>query len=124
MSFMPSGLQAIDVDALPTVDIGPGCTRIDLPSREGVRIWIVDMDPGSAWPHVDEHDANGEDVFVVSGEVIEGEDRLGPGTFLKFGEGGHRPRTETGVRLFGLNMTSRTVPAVAAGYGVGKGQGA
>jgi hypothetical protein len=108
MSFVPIGLETIDVGALETVDVGPGCTRIDLPSRDGVRLWVVDMEPGAVWPHVDHHDSFGEDVFVVSGEMIEGEERLGPGTFLKFGDGSsHRPRTDIGVRLFGLNMKDR-----------------
>jgi hypothetical protein len=45
-------------------------------------------------------------VLVISGEMIEGERRVGPGLFLNFGPGSsHRPRTETGVRLFGVNAT-------------------
>lgn len=103
--FKPIGLEALDVDALPRVRVGKGCTRIDLPSREGVRKWIVDMEAGAEWPRVDHHDELGEDVFVVSGEVIEGLERFGPGTFLNFGpNSSHRPRTETGVRLFGFNL--------------------
>lgn len=101
----PIGLTAIDIDTVPSVTVGPGCLRRDLPSRAGMRVWVVDMAPGAEWPHVDEHGAGGENVFVVSGEMIEGDRRLGPGTYLNFGpNSSHRPRTEKGVRLFGINL--------------------
>jgi hypothetical protein len=36
---------------------------------------------------------------VLSGEVIEGDRRHGPGSYVVFAQGtSHRPRTETGVR--------------------------
>ncbi len=105
MSFDPSGLSHVNVDALPSVQVGPGCHRRDLPSRDGVRCWVVDIEAGAAWPRVDEHDHAGEDIFVVAGELIEGEERLGRGTYLHFGPGSrHRPRSERGVRLFGFNL--------------------
>lgn len=52
----PIGLEAFEVESLPAVQVGPGCRRIDLPPRSGVRKWIVDMDPGAVWPKVDRHD--------------------------------------------------------------------
>lgn len=101
-------LSPIDVDEVAPIVVGPGCLRRDLPSRPGVRVWVVDMEPGARWPYVDNHDAQGEDVVVMSGELIEGEARFGPGTYLHFGPGSsHQPRTETGVRLFGFNLQSR-----------------
>jgi hypothetical protein len=73
-----------------------------------VRVWVVEMAPGSEWPRVDAHDRYGEDVFVVDGEVIEGTDRYGAGTYLHFGpDSSHQPRTETGVRLLGFNLLDR-----------------
>ena len=105
MTYEPVGLDAISCDGLPKVEVGEGCTRVDFPSRPGVRKWVVDMAPGATWPHVDRHGQEGEDVFVVSGEVIEGDKRFGPGTFLNFGpNSSHQPRTEQGVRLFGFNL--------------------
>ena len=99
-------LTVIDPDAVEPVIIGPGCVRRDLPSEGGLRIWIVEMAPGAEWPHVDEHDAYGEQVLVIDGEMIEGDRRIGPGQFLNFAaHSRHRPRTETGVRLFGVNAT-------------------
>ena len=92
------------VDDVAPVEVGPGCLRRDLPAYGAVRVWVVDMAPGSQWPLVDHHDT-GEEVYVVSGEMIEGERRYGPGTYLHFAPGSsHQPRTETGVRLFGINL--------------------
>lgn len=111
MIVEPVGLYAIDSSSLPVVDVGEGCTRIDLPGREGARVWIVDMAPGAVWPWVDEHDTWGEGVFVAAGELIEGEQCYGPGTYLDFGSNSsHRPRTETGVRLFGFNVRLGACP--------------
>ena len=42
---------------------------------------------------------------MISGEVIEGESRYGAGTYVHFAaDSRHRPRTETGVRLIGVNL--------------------
>lgn len=102
------GLNAIAVDKLARVEVGPGCYRRDLPSREGVRIWVVEMDPGAEWPHVDHHDHLGEDVYVSEGAMIEGERRFEAGTFLHFdANSSHRPRTDVGARLFGFNLRDR-----------------
>jgi hypothetical protein len=108
---MQNSLTSVDVDLTSPVKVGEGCYRRDLPSRNGVRVWIVDIEPGAQWPHVDQHDTFGEDVFVVSGELIEGEEVFSPGTFLAFEpHSKHRPRTTTGVRLFGFNV----VPQIAS----------
>ncbi len=64
--------QALSVDAWPAIEVGEGCTRRDLPTVRGVRMWIVDMAPGAQWPTVDHHET-GESYYVISGEVIEGE---------------------------------------------------
>lgn len=99
----PAGYEMLDAGAAPTVVVGPGCLRRDLPGVPGVRTWIVEMAPGSRWPHVDQHDA-GEAYYVLEGEVIEGEARIGAGRYVRFEAGSsHRPRTDTGVRLLGIN---------------------
>ena len=104
-SFLP-----VSVDEVAPVEIGPGCLRRDLPSVGAVRVWVVEIAPGSRWPHVDVHGPSGEEFLVVSGELIEGDRRLGPGTYVLFGPGSeHRPRTETGVRLFGFNLLEESV---------------
>jgi len=102
----PIGLTTFEIDCVPAIEVGPGCRRRDLKSRDGVRIWVVEMEPGAEWPLVDRHDGGGEDVLILNGEIIEGEARLGPGTYMHFGpNSSHRPRTETGARLFGLNLS-------------------
>ncbi|HEX7150181.1 MAG TPA: cupin domain-containing protein [Thermoanaerobaculia bacterium] len=97
-------MNDLHIDDVTPLVVGPGCSRRDLPSTPGVRVWIVEMEPGSQWPHVDHH-PTGEEFLVLSGEVIEGERRFGPGTYVHFEPGSqHQPRTETGVRLFGINV--------------------
>lgn len=98
-------LDAVRVDDIAPVEVGNGCYRRDLPSTAGVRVWVVDISPGSEWPHIDKHDAAGEELYVVSGELIEGDLCFGPGTYVFFKPGSsHRPRSEKGVRLFGFNL--------------------
>ncbi len=98
-------LDAVRIDDIEPIVVGPGCYRRDLPSTGSVRVWVVDMEPNSEWPHIDEHDHHGEEIYVVSGEVIEGENRFAAGTYLFFKPGSnHKPRTEKGVRLFGFNL--------------------
>src|SRR4030095_4349209 len=100
-------LEAIKVDDVAPVAVGKGCYRRDLPSTSGVRVWIVDILPGAEWPYIDEHDAAGEEVYVVSGELIEGDLRFPAGTYVFFKPGSrHRPRSEKGVRLFGFNLAA------------------
>lgn len=99
-------LEAVRVDDVDPVLVGPGCLRRDLPDTDDLRAWMVDMASGSVWPVVDEHDM-GEVVHVVEGEVIGDERRFGAGTRLCFRPGSrHRPRTEKGARLFGINPRS------------------
>lgn len=110
LSVAAAMLQAVRVDDVRPVVVGPGCFRRDLPSASGLRVWVVDMAPGSTWPVVDEH-PTGEYVQVIEGELIEGEQRFGAGTYLFFKPGSsHRPRTETGVRLFGFNLAANVRP--------------
>ena len=105
MSFAPTGLSSYQIDDLSPVAVGPGCWRRDLPPSPGARVWSVDIEPGASWPHVDVHDHLGEFILVVAGELIEGEQRFGPGTYVQFGpDSCHRPRSEQGARLFGFNL--------------------
>lgn len=99
------GLTPVKIADVPRIEVGPGCYRRDLPSRTGMRMWVVEMDPGAEWPHLDQHKAGGEDVFVASGAMIEGSKRYEAGTYLHFGaDSSHRPRTDVGVTLYGINL--------------------
>ena len=103
------GHCATEIDAAPAVVIGPGCTRRDLPANAGARTWVVDIAPGAEWPCVDCHDEHGEEIFIVSGELIEGDRRYGPGQHLCYApHSRHRPRSEIGVRLLGFNLLERS----------------
>ena len=97
--------EAVTPDEIAPLEVGPGCFRRDLPGPDGARMWIVDMEPGAQWPYQDLHGEQGEQVLIVSGDLIEGDRKFGPGTYLNFGaNSGHQPRTESGVRLFGINL--------------------
>lgn len=99
----PGAHVAFQVGEVSAIEVGPGCLRRDLPGLPGIRVWVVDMAPGSEWPHVDHHQA-GEGFYVISGEVIEGSARYRAGTYVSFvPDSEHRPRTESGVRLIGFN---------------------
>ncbi|RNF82641.1 cupin domain-containing protein [Montanilutibacter psychrotolerans] len=104
LSILPQ-VNALQVDQIEAVEVGPGCTRRTLPGNPGVRAWLVEMAPGSQWPHADHHDT-GQMFYVLSGEVIEDDGALhGPGTWVWFApDTRHRPRSETGVRLLGMNV--------------------
>jgi len=55
---------------------------------------------------VDQHDARGEEFYVIAGEVIEGDRKYPAGTYVTFAaNSAHRPRTEIGVQLLGINLT-------------------
>jgi len=98
-------LEAMTPEDVAPLEIGPGCFRRDLPGPAGARLWIVDMEPGAQWPYVDVHGDQGEQVWIVSGDLIEGERSFGPGTYLSFApNSAHQPRTESGARLFGINV--------------------
>jgi ChrR Cupin-like domain len=98
-------ITAVDPDEIERIEIGPGCYRRDLPTAGGVRIWIVEIEPGGQWPFVDQHDELGEEVLVLEGELLDDGRVFGPGTYLLYGPNSrHQPRTETGVRLYGINV--------------------
>jgi len=108
-------LQASYIDEIPAIKVGAGCYRRDLSDGGGVRVWVVDMEPDSVWPYVDDHDT-GEHYYVVSGEVVEGNVRYGAGTYVRFAPGSsHRPKTDGGVRLFGFNLDVAAFTAARGG---------
>lgn len=97
-------VEKIAIDDVTPIIVGPGCTRRDLPTCGKLRTWVVDIAPGAQWPHVDQHDIYGEQVFIISGEMIDGDHVFKPGDYVCFGpNSSHQPRSETGVRLYGMN---------------------
>ena len=97
-------VQFLHVDDVEPAEVAPGIVRRDLPTTDHARGWVIDFAPGTQWPNVDVH-ATEERYYVISGEVIEGEHRHGPGTYVVFAAGSrHQPRSETGARMLGLNL--------------------
>jgi hypothetical protein len=100
-------LVTVCVDDILPVIVGSGCLRRDLPGTPDAHAWVVDMSPGAEWPYVDVHDGP-EQLYVVQGELVEGDTVYGPGSYLFYEAGSsHRPRTSKGVRLFGFNLHAR-----------------
>jgi quercetin dioxygenase-like cupin family protein len=94
----------VQIDDIAPVEVVAGITRRRLTHTEYARGWLIDFAPGTEWPEVDVH-ATEERYYVVSGEVIEGEERHGPGSYVVFPPGSrHRPRTETGARMLGITI--------------------
>lgn len=95
---------AVNVDDVPPVEVVPGIVRRQLPRTEYAGGWLIDFAPGTEWPDVDVH-ATEERYYVLSGEVIDGAERHGPGTYVVFSPGSrHRPRTDTGARMLGITV--------------------
>jgi ChrR Cupin-like domain len=97
-------MTAVQVDDITPVQVATGIVRRRLTQTEYARGWLIDFAPGTQWPEIDIH-ATEERYFVMTGEVIEGEVRHGPGTYVVFAPGSrHRPRTETGARMLGITV--------------------
>ncbi|MFE2283176.1 cupin domain-containing protein [Streptomyces sp. NPDC059443] len=97
----------VHIDDIEPADVAPGIVRRRLPATEFAGGWLIDFAPGTEWPDIDVHE-NEERYFVLSGEVIEGEERHGPGTYVVFAPGSrHRPRTEEGARMLGVTVLAR-----------------
>jgi ChrR Cupin-like domain len=105
MTSQDALMQVVDVDSVAPVEVGPRITRRTLPTTDRAREWVIGFAPGSEWPYVDVHDHE-ERYFVVTGEIIEGDHRFGAGSYVVFAPGSrHRPRSETGGRMLGINLS-------------------
>ncbi|OCC11394.1 cupin domain-containing protein [Streptomyces sp. PTY087I2] len=101
------GLKTVvQVDDVEAHEVAPGIVRRRLPATAYARGWLIDFAAGTEWPEVDQH-ATEERYFVLSGEVIDGGERHGPGAYVVFAPGSeHRPRTEKGARMLGISLMS------------------
>ncbi|GAA5703695.1 hypothetical protein Save01_04518 [Streptomyces avermitilis] len=96
-----TGKYAVQVAEVPPEEVTPGIVRRPLPKTDNARGWLIDFAPGTEWPEVDVH-ASEERYYVLNGEVIEGEERHGPGSYVVFAPGSsHRPRSDIGATILG-----------------------
>ncbi|MFF1696465.1 cupin domain-containing protein [Streptomyces sp. NPDC058257] len=94
----------VQVDDVEPQEVAPGIVRRRLQRTQYARGWLIDFAAGTEWPETDVH-ATEERYFVVSGEVIDGGERHGPGSYVVFAPGSrHRPRTESGARMLGITV--------------------
>lgn len=94
----------VHVEEVEQVEVAPGIVSRKVGITGHARGWLVDFAPGSEWPETDVH-ATEERYYVLSGEMIEGEERHGAGTYVVFAPGSrHRPRSESGARLLGITV--------------------
>ena len=92
------------MEEVEPVEVVPGIVRRRLTATDHARGWVIDFAPGTQWPAVDVHQTE-ERYYVLSGEVIEGEQRHPAGSYVVFAAGSrHQPRTETGARMLGISM--------------------
>jgi hypothetical protein len=97
-------MTAVQVDDIPPAEVAAGIMRRTLAHTQYARGWLIDFAPGTQWPDIDVH-ATEERYYVVTGEVIEGEELYGHGMYVVFAPGSrHRPRTDTGARILGITI--------------------
>lgn len=104
MTATPDPVQIIRAADLPAVQVCPGVTQRNFPSSDHLIGWILDFEPGAEWPEATPHPTE-ERYYVLSGEIIDNGERLPAGTYVIFAPGTtHRPRTDVGAQLLGVNV--------------------
>ena len=104
MTRQSAGLTAVVIDDLLADELKDGIVRRRLPGG-AVSARVFDIPPGVQWPEIDHH-AIDESIYVIHGELIEGERHFPAGSFLHYPPGtSHQPRTESGVRILVFGLT-------------------
>jgi ChrR Cupin-like domain len=92
------------IEKVEPAEVAPGIVRRRLTATDHARGWLTDFAPGTPWPEVDIHEGE-ERYLVLDGEILDGDEQHGPGTYVTFLRGSrHRPRTETGARVIGISL--------------------
>jgi anti-sigma factor ChrR (cupin superfamily) len=95
------GMQWCAVAEAPSREVFPGIRLRPLWRSDPARAYVLEMDPGTGWPHKDVHEPGPEEVFVVSGTFNDGVRDYPAGTFIHAPAGSwHVPQTTTGCTLF------------------------
>lgn len=91
--------RTADVPWRPTDVAGVEWKPLRYVPETGAGASLLKMAPGCAYP-AHRHE-QGEDVYVLEGELLVGTERLGPGDYLYSPPGSvHAPRTAQGCVLF------------------------
>ncbi|AGM07828.1 cupin domain-containing protein [Amycolatopsis keratiniphila] len=96
------GYTSVSVKESPARELFPGIRLRPLwTGTDGAQANLLEMDPGSSWPHRDVHEPGPEEVFVVSGTFNDGARDYPTGTFLHAPAGSwHVPASAIGCTLF------------------------
>jgi quercetin dioxygenase-like cupin family protein len=96
------GYTSVLVDDTPVVELFPGIRSRPLwRDASGASAQVLEMDPGTSWPHRDIHQPGPEEVYVIAGTFNDGARDYQPGTFLHAPAGSwHVPASATGCTLF------------------------
>lgn len=96
------GYTAASVAESSVCELFPGIRLRTLwEGPNGAHAHVLEMDPGTSWPHRDVHEPGPEEVYVLSGTFNDGAKDYPAGTFLHAPAGSwHVPSTTTGCTLF------------------------
>ncbi|MGW5220371.1 cupin domain-containing protein [Nocardia sp. NPDC004085] len=96
------GYTSVSVADSPVRELFPGIRVRHLwTGPSGASANVLEMDPGTSWPHRDIHEPGPEEVYVVAGTFNDGARDYPAGTFLHAPAGSwHVPATATGCTLF------------------------
>lgn len=101
----------VDTETAERRTVTDGIVRRDLQETDYARGWIIDFAPGTQWPAIDHHDSE-ERYFVLSGEVVDGDEVYPAGSYVVFPAGSqHQPRSEVGATMLGINIRVQAVEA-------------
>jgi quercetin dioxygenase-like cupin family protein len=96
------GYTSVATDRVEVRELFPGVRLRPLwKGSTGAHANVLEMDPGSSWPHRDVHEPGPEEVYVLSGTFNDGARDYPAGTFLHAPAGSwHVPQSTTGCTLF------------------------
>ena len=96
------GYTSVSVADAPVRELFPGIRLRPLwTGANGAHADVLEMDPGTSWPHRDVHEPGPEEVYVLTGTFEDGAGRHPAGTFLHApASSWHVPASAAGCTLF------------------------
>jgi anti-sigma factor ChrR (cupin superfamily) len=98
---LDAGTSRTDVGKLKPVEVFPGVRKRTMPEEAGgTRALLVEIDAGSKFLELDEHEVGPEEVYVLEGIFNDGVRDYPAGTFIHNPEGSsHTPQSAPGCKL-------------------------